>query len=202
MRTVRLAGEQPAPSTGTLPLTPEALLVPAGSSSTPARASAADVTAARQQIGERVRTARMAVHLTQTDLAGPDYSKSYISAVERGKLTPSFQALGVLAERLGVTRSFLLGEDLPQPLLAQEAPGEDQQQVAREALEALLREECYEEALALCARCGHNDWSSEVRAAYAQWFAAQGRFGDAYQQMEQALKEQTPRPLDAPAARD
>ena len=61
-------------------------------------------------IAERVRTARIAANKTQQQLAGDTYSKSYISAVERGKMTPSVQALGVLAERLGLPMSYFLGE--------------------------------------------------------------------------------------------
>ena len=64
----------------------------------------------RAIIGERVRLARIAANLTQQELAGDTYSKSYISAVERGKMTPSFQALNVLAERLGRSISYFLGE--------------------------------------------------------------------------------------------
>lgn len=64
----------------------------------------------RAIIGERVRQARIAANLTQQELAGDTYSKSYISAVERGKMTPSFQALHILAERLGRSISFFLGE--------------------------------------------------------------------------------------------
>jgi tetratricopeptide (TPR) repeat protein/DNA-binding XRE family transcriptional regulator len=61
-------------------------------------------------IAERVRTARIAANKTQQQLAGDTYSKSYISAVERGKMTPSVQALGILAGRLGLPVSFFLGE--------------------------------------------------------------------------------------------
>ena len=63
------------------------------------------------QIGERVRAARIAAHLTQRQLAGETYSNSYISVVEHGKLTPSLPALERLAGRLGVSHAFLLGED-------------------------------------------------------------------------------------------
>ena len=61
-------------------------------------------------IADRVRTARIAANKTQQQLAGDTYSKSYISAVERGKMTPSVQALGVLAQRLGLPVSYFLGE--------------------------------------------------------------------------------------------
>src|SRR5690242_6580280 len=61
-------------------------------------------------IADRVRSARIAANKTQQQLAGDTYSKSYISAVERGKMTPSVQALGVLAGRLALPVSFFLGE--------------------------------------------------------------------------------------------
>src|SRR5215467_4133134 len=61
-------------------------------------------------ISDRVRSARIAANKTQQQLAGDTYSKSYISAVERGKMTPSVQALAVLAGRLGLPVSFFLGE--------------------------------------------------------------------------------------------
>lgn len=61
-------------------------------------------------ISERVRSARIAANKTQQQLAGDTYSKSYISAVERGKMTPSVQALGILADRLGLPMSYFLGE--------------------------------------------------------------------------------------------
>jgi transcriptional regulator with XRE-family HTH domain len=61
-------------------------------------------------LGERLRAARYAAHLTQEELAGERFSKSYISAVERGKMTPSISALRLLAERLTVSLAYLLGE--------------------------------------------------------------------------------------------
>lgn len=74
----------------------------------------------------------MAANLTQTELAGTTYSKSYISAIERGKMTPSLPALGILAERLGVTLAYLLGEELSRPAdEAPSAPAEDDERAAR-----------------------------------------------------------------------
>ncbi|GEM_PF-794147 len=64
----------------------------------------------RLTIARRLRTARIAAHLTQQQLAEGLYSKSYLSAIERGKMTPSLQAMTALAERLAVPVSYLLGE--------------------------------------------------------------------------------------------
>ncbi len=62
-------------------------------------------------LGERLRMARYAARLTQQELAGENFSKSYLSAVERGKMTPSLPAMRLLAGRLGVSLAYLLGEE-------------------------------------------------------------------------------------------
>jgi tetratricopeptide (TPR) repeat protein len=62
-------------------------------------------------IAQRLRAARIASRMTQQELAEGLYSTSYLSAIERGKITPSLQALGKLAERLGLPISYFLGEN-------------------------------------------------------------------------------------------
>ena len=57
-------------------------------------------------IGETLRQMRRQQSLTQTDLGGEHFSKSYISAVERNKITPSYEALHFFAEQLGETRDY------------------------------------------------------------------------------------------------
>src|SRR6266571_3544517 len=54
-----------------------------------------------QFIGESIRQLRRQRNLTQSELGGERYSKSYVSALERDKITPSFQALQFFAEQLG-----------------------------------------------------------------------------------------------------
>ncbi len=97
-------------------------------------------------IAERVRTARIAANKTQQQLAGDTYSKSYISAVERGKMTPSVQALGVLAERLGLPMSYFLGEsEADLSALAESSAAmrstPERERIAREETLALLLSE-------------------------------------------------------------
>src|SRR5690348_10868620 len=53
-------------------------------------------------LGPRLRAARQARGLTQEALAAPEFTKSYVSAVEREKARPSLKALEVMARRLGV----------------------------------------------------------------------------------------------------
>ncbi len=59
-------------------------------------------------LGERIREARRRNDMTQGELAGDDYSVSYISAIERNKIRPSLRALAWLAARLGINLSDLL----------------------------------------------------------------------------------------------
>jgi tetratricopeptide (TPR) repeat protein len=59
-------------------------------------------------VGEKLRAARIAQRYTQSQLAAPDFSVSYISAIERGQIHPSLRALEILAGRLGLSSTQLL----------------------------------------------------------------------------------------------
>ncbi len=61
-----------------------------------------------KSVGEKIRAARVALHYTQSKLAAPDFSVSYISAIERGQIHPSLRALEILAGRLGLASTELL----------------------------------------------------------------------------------------------
>ena len=61
-----------------------------------------------KSVGEKLRAARVALHYTQSQLAAPDFSVSYISAIERGQIHPSLRALEILAARLGLSSTQLL----------------------------------------------------------------------------------------------
>src|SRR5947208_1139384 len=64
-------------------------------------------------LGQRIRQLRTRRGMTQQDLAGDDYSKSYISAIEQGKTRPSLEALTRMATRLDVAAGTLLDPDAP-----------------------------------------------------------------------------------------
>jgi tetratricopeptide (TPR) repeat protein len=51
-------------------------------------------------VGEYIRQVRREQNLTQTELGGTRFSKSYVSAVERNKIPPSREALQFFAEQL------------------------------------------------------------------------------------------------------
>ena len=59
------------------------------------------------ELAERLRAERLAAGLSQTSLAGEDFSPSYISLIESGRRVPTEAALRVLAERLGTTPDYL-----------------------------------------------------------------------------------------------
>jgi transcriptional regulator with XRE-family HTH domain len=59
-------------------------------------------------LGRRVRALREAAGLTQSALAGSDFSKGFISLVETGRTRMSLRAIEIIAKRLNVTTSELL----------------------------------------------------------------------------------------------
>ncbi len=60
-------------------------------------------------LGDRVKAARLALGLTQDELAKPDLSKSFISLLERDLARPSASTLERIAQRLGKSVSYFLG---------------------------------------------------------------------------------------------
>ncbi len=67
-------------------------------------------------LGARLRKARLARNLTQSEVAQKQFSVSYISAVERGQIRPSLGALERLADRLQVPLAELLRDDNSMPI--------------------------------------------------------------------------------------
>lgn len=59
-----------------------------------------------QPIGEYIRQARRQRNLTQTELGGERFSKSYVSAVERDKIEASSNALLFFAQQLGLSVDY------------------------------------------------------------------------------------------------
>jgi tetratricopeptide (TPR) repeat protein len=58
-------------------------------------------------LGQRLREARIARGLTQSELADSRFSKQYVSQLERDQLRPTSETLEWLAERLGIDASYL-----------------------------------------------------------------------------------------------
>src|ERR1700739_1240437 len=80
-------------------------------------------------VGAKLRAARLAKKYTQSRLAQPDFSVSYISAIERGQIHPSLRALEILALRLGLSSTDLL----PQPSSNNAHPGSPSSEAVQNA---------------------------------------------------------------------
>lgn len=90
-----------------------------------------------QKMGKRLREARLRLSMTQSEVAGEQFSVSYISAVERGQIRPSLGALEQLSERLEVPLADLVSDDRSgEPLVAggREAAAERRQEEAEAKL--------------------------------------------------------------------
>ena len=62
-----------------------------------------------RNLGAAIRSRRRELGLTQTQLGQP-LTKGFVSEVERGRSLPSLAALVLMADRLEVPVSYLLGE--------------------------------------------------------------------------------------------
>jgi transcriptional regulator with XRE-family HTH domain len=65
------------------------------------------------ELGERIKQARLAAGLTQSQLGGGDASTGYVSRIESGQRRPDLRLLTALAERLGVDVRSLLADEPP-----------------------------------------------------------------------------------------
>ena len=63
-------------------------------------------------LGEKVRYLRKRLNLTQQELAGDDFTKSFISQIEKNEANPSLKSLYIIAERLNKPVSFFLDETM------------------------------------------------------------------------------------------
>ena len=82
--------------------------------------------AALRDLGERIRAARTAARLTQTQVGAPHFTRAYVSAVELGKIRPSVRSLEFLADRLRVPIAALVtsGEDYARESAAETIEGD------------------------------------------------------------------------------
>jgi len=64
-------------------------------------------------IGLKIRESRLQLGLQQKDLVEGEFSKSYISLIESGRVMPSAKALKVIAQRLGLTVEQIINMSTP-----------------------------------------------------------------------------------------
>jgi len=102
-------------------------------------------------VGQRIRELRRGKGLTQEELAGREFTKGYVSALERGAVRPSFKALEVFARRLEVPIAYFL--DTSRQLSAEPDLAAVQEDLVYQAdyAKMLIRAGQVEEALQLIA---------------------------------------------------
>lgn len=76
-----------------------------------------------KRIGSRIRQRRKELGITQEELAGSEYTKSFISQVEKGQTWPSLPALAYIAQRLGRPIEWFVAEEIPNPCAARDRAG-------------------------------------------------------------------------------
>lgn len=103
------------------------------------------MTGGSEALGEKIRAARKQLKMTQAELAGPDFTKSFISQVEKGFARPSLKSLQILASRLNKPVSYFLEDEPPQEPAAPSAKMEQLLQSGR----ALAEDGHLQEALAI-----------------------------------------------------
>jgi transcriptional regulator with XRE-family HTH domain len=64
-----------------------------------------------KEFGERLKRARLAAGLTQTQLAEPRYTKAFVSALENGLSRPSMASLRHFSAKLGIQASQLINDE-------------------------------------------------------------------------------------------
>ena len=62
-------------------------------------------------LGNKIRNARVAKGITQSELASDRITRNMISAIENGKASPSLATLEYLADALSVPLSYLVSDD-------------------------------------------------------------------------------------------
>jgi tetratricopeptide (TPR) repeat protein len=104
-------------------------------------ASHSDYQRIGQTLGAKLRAARLARKFTQSQLAQPDFSVSYVSAIERGQIHPSLRALEIFAQRLGISSTDLLSNQTGQAqqvFSETDAVNKNKQDIELQLLEAHL----------------------------------------------------------------
>ncbi len=123
--------------------------------------------------------------MSQTALAGDDFSPSYISLIEAGRRVPTDAALAVLADRLGTTADYLRHGD--------KAPSEERARLeigfARLALANGAAEEARDRLLALDLSTIAPRHHTEALHALAQAHEALGELDESIAVLEPLLKE-------------
>lgn len=109
-------------------------------------------------LGEKMRALRRQMGMTQADLAGEEFTKSFISQIEKNQARPSLKSLRIFAQRLNRPVSYFLDDEDDTALTSSQA------QRALTTGDLLERQGKYEEALRVYEQaldeCAPNDYAT------------------------------------------
>lgn len=135
-------------------------------------------------LGEKIRAARLARRLTQEQLAGHEFTKSYVSELERGTRTPRVTTLRVLARRLNRPLSYFL-DGVPEEQEAEAFLG-----IGLVHLHAGARTEAqaaFERALELATQQEDETLEARIELALAALEHDLGQTGQAWRRINRAI---------------
>jgi transcriptional regulator with XRE-family HTH domain len=136
-------------------------------------------------VGTKIRELRKKLGLTQEQLAGTELTKSYVSQVELGRISPSQKALQIIAARLGKPVGYFQEnrDDLRTiDFLLKAARALWTTNRLEEGMLGL------KEALILAERTGREELMAQIRLAMARLEMAQGHDEAAREHLEISLK--------------
>ncbi len=137
-------------------------------------------------LGQRLRAARVAKGMTQTDLAGTDVSVGYVSRIEAGHRRPNLQVLTDLCHRLGTPVEQILMGVAPQHL-EQIKLNLDFAELSLESGQAQAAEGQAREALEQAEQASLRELAYRARFLIARALEAQGFVDDAIIELETLL---------------
>jgi tetratricopeptide (TPR) repeat protein len=136
----------------------------------------------------RFQRLREAIGLTKSALAAPRYTVSYVSQIESERRTPSPEALGYFAERLGVSASYL-GTGVPDGLHERLAYRIEEGREVLRAGRAVQAEELAREVLEEARRYGLAHTAAQALVLTADALLMLGRTRQAIDRYEEALED-------------
>ena len=125
------------------------------------------------KLGEKIRSARQELGLSQRQLCGEDITRNMLSLIENGSAKPSMTTLVLLAQRLGKPVSYFLDENAPDPgdlavsadnlRQAEQALAAGKTNYARQLLDAVSAPALLRQKLLLAAKIPGADFSAICR---------------------------------------
>lgn len=115
-----------------------------------------------EELGRRIKEARLAKNMTQSELVGTFITRNMLSRIESGNACPSVKTLEYLAQRLELPPGSLMSDN--------EAEGEDEQRDAQQLIKAkkLYIMQSYEAAGDAARELIGGEFSDEAQAILAR----------------------------------